>query len=314
MPWLSGLANAGLPNSEKATGLSLEPPAHWTPSNSRSSIFVGYCRRWFGGDKPGIGNRVWMLPANNNQRITWHRNGVQGREVYSFQIDRKPQDPENDHFSQSMLSIVKKANFFDLILTGDEKWIAFDNTHRGLQWLDSDQVPLRTPKTHKFVKKVMMCVWWNTQRILHHKYWKAARRLIATYTVSSSRDSIKSWSRMASIRQRLDFARHHVSIMTQQKIHELGWTVLPHAQYSPDLAPSYYHLFRSIDQSLRNMQFTNIQHVRKWTGDFIAPKPLLPNSVPKPTRKMQEHNSFTWRILHWLDIVLFFNEKIKIKL
>ncbi len=35
---------------------------------------------------------------------------------------------------QSMLSMAKKANFFDSILTGDEKWIAFDNTHRGLQW------------------------------------------------------------------------------------------------------------------------------------------------------------------------------------
>ena len=34
---------------------------------------------------------------------------------------------------QSMLSMAKKANFFDSILTGDEKWIAFDNTHRGLQ-------------------------------------------------------------------------------------------------------------------------------------------------------------------------------------
>ena len=32
---------------------------------------------------------------------------------------------------QSMLSMAKKSNFFDSILTGDEKWIAFDNTHRG---------------------------------------------------------------------------------------------------------------------------------------------------------------------------------------
>ena len=38
------------------------------------------------------------------------------------------------------------------------------------------------------------------------KYWKAARRLIATYTVFSLSESIKSLSRMASIRQRLGFS------------------------------------------------------------------------------------------------------------
>ena len=48
---------------------------------------------------------------------------------------------------------------------------------------------------------------------------------------------------------------------------------LPHAPYSPDLAPSDYHKFRLMEHSLRNMQFTNIQHVRKWVGDFFASKP-----------------------------------------
>ena len=79
-----------------------------------------------------------MLPENNNQRITWDRKGLQAREMDSFQTDRKPQGPENNT-CQSMLSMAKKANFFDLILTGDD-------THRGLQWLDPDQMPEGTPK------------------------------------------------------------------------------------------------------------------------------------------------------------------------
>ena len=70
-----------------------------------------------------------------------------------------------------------------------------------------------------------------------------------------------------------DNARPHVSFKTQQKIEELGWRVLPHAPYSPDLAPSDYHLFRSMEHSLRNMQFVNINDVRKWVGDFFASKP-----------------------------------------
>ena len=87
----------------------------------------------------------------------------------------------------------------------------------------------------------------------------------------------------------------------------------PHAPYSPDLAPSDYHLFRSMEHSLRNMQFANIHHVQKWVGDFVCLQAshVLRYRDPKPTRKMQEHNSYTGGILHWLDFVLFSNKNSK---
>ena len=111
---------------------------------------------------------------------------------------------------------------------------AFYNTHRELKWLHSDQVSQETPKPQKFIKKVMMCVWWKESCLT--KYWKASRRLIATYTVSClDHESTKNRG------TRLD------SVTT----------------YSPDLAPFDYHLFRSMEHSLSNMKFTNIQHVRK---------------------------------------------------
>ena len=118
---------------------STGPPAHCTPSNPRSSIFEGCCRRLFERDKPRIGDRVWKLPANTNQRITWHRKGVQAREVESFKTEQKPQDPYNCYLSVNA-RYGQEGNFFDSILTGDEIWITH-NSHRGLQWLKSDQVP-----------------------------------------------------------------------------------------------------------------------------------------------------------------------------
>ncbi|EFN78228.1 Histone-lysine N-methyltransferase SETMAR, partial [Harpegnathos saltator] len=47
-----------------------------------------------------------------------------------------------------------------------------------------------------------------------------------------------------------DNARPHTSIVTRQKFRELGWEVLMHPPYSPDLAPSDYHLFLSLQNFL----------------------------------------------------------------
>lgn len=50
-------------------------------------------------------------------------------------------------------------------------------------------------------------------------------------------------------------ARPHTSLMNRQKLLELGWDVLPHPLYSPDLAPSDYYLFRSLQNSLNERTF-----------------------------------------------------------
>ena len=41
-----------------------------------------------------------------------------------------------------------KINYY---VTEDEKWMTFDITQQGLQWLDSDRVPQETSKSQKFV-------------------------------------------------------------------------------------------------------------------------------------------------------------------
>ncbi|GFV42526.1 histone-lysine N-methyltransferase SETMAR [Trichonephila clavipes] len=39
-------------------------------------------------------------------------------------------------------------------------------------------------------------------------------------------------------------------MVTQQKLNALGWEVLGHPPYSPDIAPSDYYLFRSLQNYL----------------------------------------------------------------
>jgi hypothetical protein len=64
------------------------------------------------------------------------------------------------------------------------------------------------------------------------------------------------------------YARPHTSLKTMEHIANLGWIVLPHPLYSPDLAPSDFHLFRPIKDGLRGQHFPSnnavIQAVKQW--------------------------------------------------
>ena len=70
-----------------------------------------------------------------------------------------------------------------------------------------------------------------------------------------------------------DNSRPHVSKVTQSKIEDLGWKVLPHALYSPDLGPTDYHLFRSMQHYLRDVQLKNVEKVKKWVDDYFRSQP-----------------------------------------
>ena len=58
---------------------------------------------------------------------------------------------------------------------------------------------------------------------------------------------------------------------TRQKLLELGWDVLPHPPYSPDLAPSDYFLFRSLQNSLNDKNFNN-DDIKSYLIQFFANK------------------------------------------
>ena len=52
----------------------------------------------------------------------------------------------------------------------------------------------------------------------------------------------------------------------------LKWVILPHPPYSPDIAPSDYHLFWSMTHSLLEQRFTSYEDTKKWIDLWIFNK------------------------------------------
>jgi histone-lysine N-methyltransferase SETMAR len=75
-----------------------------------------------------------------------------------------------------------------------------------------------------------------------------------------------------------DNARPHTARATQKRIQELQWELLEHPPYSPDLAPSDFHLFGLLKHHLGGKCFADDEEVemevRKWlrqqSKDFYA--------------------------------------------
>ena len=70
-----------------------------------------------------------------------------------------------------------------------------------------------------------------------------------------------------------DNTKPHTARQTKEKVRNLdAIELLPHPAYSPDLAPSDYHLFRSMAHFLRGRSFNNLGEVENGCREFFASK------------------------------------------
>ena len=70
-----------------------------------------------------------------------------------------------------------------------------------------------------------------------------------------------------------DNARPHTAARTMAKIEELGWELLVHPSYSPDLAPSDFHLFGPLKSHLRGNHFDSDAAVIDAVSNWLRTQP-----------------------------------------
>ena len=103
----------------------------------------------------------------------------------------------------------------------------------------------------------MLCIWWDWKGVIYYELFPENQR-INSNRYCSQLDQLKAalnekHPKLVN-RKRIIFhqdnARPHVSWMTREKLLQLGWEVLIHLLYSPDIALLDFHLFQSSQNSL----------------------------------------------------------------
>ena len=68
-------------------------------------------------------------------------------------------------------------------------------------------------------------------------------------------------------------ARLHVAKATIETVNKLGFEVLQHPAYSPDLAPSDYHIFAPLKDALQGRKFSSDEAVQKAVHEWLCDQP-----------------------------------------
>jgi histone-lysine N-methyltransferase SETMAR len=159
------------------------------------------------------------------------------------------------------------------LITGDEKWVLYVNHTRKRQWLSVRETGVPTPKDDLHPKMVMLSIWWGMRGVIHWELLPTNSTINADcYCKQLDIVAAKLQGKQDRVFFLHDNARPHIAKSTCQKLLELGWTVLPHPPYSPDLAPTDYYLFRSLSNHLTEKNFDHEDDLKLDLTNFFSQK------------------------------------------
>ncbi|UYV61273.1 hypothetical protein LAZ67_1004196 [Cordylochernes scorpioides] len=191
---------------------------------------------------------------------------------------------EHAHDDHPLIQNLRDLRRYSLLLSHtiewDEKWIHYDNPKRRKSSVKPGHASTSTAKPNIHGKKLMLCIWWDQLGVIYYELLQPNE----TITGERYQQQLMRLSRALKIKRPLyakrhdkviyqhDNARPHVAKVVKETLEALQWDVLPHPLYSPDIAPSDYHMFRSMTHGLAEQHFTSYEEAKNWVNIWIASK------------------------------------------
>jgi len=130
-------------------------------------------------------------------------------------------------------------------------------------------------RVQKSAGKVLASIFWDQDDILLIDYLPKGQTINAEYYSSllvQLKDILEEKRRGKFTKGVLflhDNAPAHRTLATQKKLANLGFQCLDHPPYSPDLAPSDYHLFPGLKKQLKCRHFSSDAEVISATETWL---------------------------------------------
>jgi len=179
----------------------------------------------------------------------------------------------------------EREAMLERIVTGDETWLHHyqpETTQASSQWKHKESPTPTKLKVVPSVSKVMVTMFWDMRGVLLVEFQEHGRTVNASSYCSlleRHKTAIRT-KRKGMLTQGVillhDNARPHTARLTLETVEQLGLEVLLHPPYSPDLAPSDYHLFGLMKKMLVGQKFASDTEVQSvvpsvaWTAASIV--------------------------------------------
>lgn len=163
-----------------------------------------------------------------------------------------------------------KNDFLRRFITMDETWVYHydpELRQQTAEWTEPSCSAPKQPKWSKSSKKIMASIFWDAKGILLVDYLQTGKTITGEYycNLLDQLDEKIREKRPGLQKKKVIFhhdnAPAHRGALATAKLVGLQYELLEHPPYSPDLAPSDFHLFPNLKRFLRGKRFSTDNEV-----------------------------------------------------
>ena len=172
-------------------------------------------------------------------------------------------------------------DFLQRFVTMDETWVHHyqpESKEQSKQWKRPGSPTPRKAKIVKSAGKVMASIFWDAKGVLLVDFLETGQTINGMYyaqLLQQLKEQIKLKRRgklSKGVIFHQDNAPAHTSAVAMAAIHGCGFEILSHPPYSPDLAPSDFHLFPKMKLELSGRRFTTNDDVIEAVEEYLQSK------------------------------------------
>ncbi len=242
---------------------------------------------------PEVVNKVKELLAEDNTmclRVISNRTGLSLRTIHhiirnKLELKKRPAKwiPHalSDAQKRTRLRMARglltrfccTPSLHDRVITGDESWFfcyELETKRSTSAWLSKNEDRPPKPVRDRYVRKVMLIIFWDSQGVVHREFvpdGKGVNAQVYLQTMRQLREKIRRHRLPFWCRQNFwlhhDGAPAHHSALVTNFLQATGTNLLPHPPYSPDLAPSDFFLFARMKRNMRGEVFASVEDLIK---------------------------------------------------